>query len=143
LIKSHNTDIQGISKLALSVSEPRGVLDEGEESEYEIKIRNEGSKEATNLQVRGQVSDNLEVLSINGPESRGSSSASGADPTTALFPEVARLPAGGEITMSFKVRAVKPGAGTCTVNVSHADIPQPLSQTMVTRVTSASGGVRR
>jgi hypothetical protein len=143
LIRSHNTDIQGIAKLALSVSEPRGVLDEGEESEYEIRVRNEGSKEATSLQVSGVVSDNLQVLSVQGPDSRGGGAAAQTDPATALFPEIPRLPAGGEITMSFRVRAVKPGPGKCTVNLSHADIPHPLSQTMVTRVTSASGGVRR
>jgi uncharacterized repeat protein (TIGR01451 family) len=140
--KTHSTDIQGVSKLAMSVTEPRGVLDEGEESTYEIRIRNEGSREAVNLQIKGVVSDNLQVLSVTGADPKLANPAP-PDPQTAVFPLVDRLPPGGEISLSFKVRAVKSGNGTCAVTVLHDDIPVPISQSMVTRVTPASGAVNR
>lgn len=129
-----NTDIKGISKLSLSVSEPRGVLDVGEESTYEIRIRNEGTKDANNVRVTGIVSDNLQVLSISGADPKVPNPAP-TDLQTARFPTIDRLPQGGEVTMRFVVKAVRSGDGTCQVNVEHDDVPAAISQSMITRVT--------
>jgi uncharacterized repeat protein (TIGR01451 family) len=136
--RSHTTEIRGISKLSLVVNEPRGVLDEGEESTYEIRIRNDGTKDATRVQVRAQLSDNLQILSVTGADARAPNPAP-ADPTTAIFPLVERLPQGGEVTMSFRVRAVKPGNGTCEVSVLDDEIQTAIRQSMITRVTRAGG----
>jgi uncharacterized repeat protein (TIGR01451 family) len=136
--RSHNTEIRGISKLSLVVNEPRGVLDEGEESVYEIRIRNDGTADATRVQVRAQISDNLQILSLTGADARTPQSPP-ADPTTAVFPLIDRLPQGGEVTMSFRVKAVRPGNGTCEVSVLDDEIQIPIRQSMITRVTPASG----
>ena len=133
--KTHNTDIKGLSKLAMTVNEPRGALDEGEESSYEITVRNEGSKEAERIQVRGIVSDNLQILSVTDASGVGGNQPA-ADPQAALFQQIDRLPSGAKVTMSFRVRAIKAGNGTCTVTAVHDDIPVPISQSMLTRVLS-------
>jgi uncharacterized repeat protein (TIGR01451 family) len=140
---THTTAIRGIPKLQLSVSEPRGVLDEGEESTYEIRIRNEGSKEANALIVKGQVTPNLEVIGIEGPESKGSGSAP-QEPQTAVFPQIDRLPPRGEITLLIRVRALRAGDATCQVTVGHADYQGKggLSQTVITKVTEANQVIR-
>ncbi len=136
--ETHKTDIRGISKLSLSVSEPRGVLDEGEESTYEIRIRNDGTKDATRVQVKGIVSENLQILSLTGADARTPNPAP-ADPTTALFPLIESLPQGGEVTLSFRVKAMKHGNGTCEVSVIDDEIQSPIRQSMITRVTRTGG----
>ena len=137
-----NTDIKGLSKLAMTVNEPRGSLDEGEESTYEIRVRNEGSKEAERVQIRGVVSDNLQVLSVVDSNSKAGSQQA-PDPQTALFQQIDRLPQGSEVTLSFRVRAIKSGNGTCTVTAVHDDIAVPISQSMLTRVLPGNGPVSR
>jgi uncharacterized repeat protein (TIGR01451 family) len=140
--RTHNTDIKGVSKLAMSVTEPRGVLDEGEESSYEIRVRNEGSKEAERIQIKGVVAENLQVLSVTDAGPRGGNLQT-PDPQTALFQQIDRLPPGSEVTMSFRVRAVRAGNGTCDVTLLHDDIPVPIRQTMVTKVMPANGAAAR
>ena len=140
--KTHNTDIKGLSKLAMTVNEPRGALDEGEESTYEIQVRNEGSKEAERIQIRGIVSENLQILSVSDANGVGGSQQA-PDPQTALFQQIDRLPSGAKVTMSFRVRALRAGNGTCTVTAVHDDIPVPISQSMLTRVLPGNGPVSR
>ena len=56
------TDVQGMADVDLVVSESKRVLDVGGMTRFMIRLRNYGTKEATNLQVRANCStDNLEV----------------------------------------------------------------------------------
>ena len=136
---SHSTDIRGIPRLVLSVTEPRGVLDEGEESVYEIRIRNDGSKEATSLIVQGKVTENMRVLGLEGSDQRGSNPPP-QDERTAVFPLIERLPPGGEVTMAIRVKALAAGDATCQVTVGYSDYQGTggPSQTVVTKVTPSS-----
>jgi uncharacterized repeat protein (TIGR01451 family) len=137
--RAHDTDIKGFTRLQFSVNEPRGVLDAGEESFYEIRLRNDGSKEATHVLVMGVVSDNLQVIGVGGPDVQAANPPQ-ADPQKAVLPEIERLPPGGDVTLTIRVKALRGGDGTCTVEVRHDDIQVPMSQTVITRITGSGGG---
>src|SRR5690606_7212405 len=64
---SAKTKVTGMPRVEfVDVTCRRQVLDVGDETEFEIRIRNLGSKEATQLRVGFLLSDNLEILSTEG-----------------------------------------------------------------------------
>ena len=135
------TQIKGAPKLRVSVSESRGVLDEGETTDVDIRLRNDGSKEATNIQITGQLlGDTMQVLGVIGADGKLVPPAAGQAANLAMLPLVDRLPPGAEVTLTVRIKALKAGDGSCQVTILHDDIPKPgLSQTVITRVTPASG----
>ncbi len=138
------TDIRGVPRVRVSLFEPRGVLDEGEETEYEIRLRNDGSKEAANVLVTGTVSDNLQVISVSGPDGQPQPGPQGADGHTVTLPPIDRIPIGGEILLSFRVKALRAGDATCQVKVLHNDIQTGLmSNSILTRITASTNPPNR
>ena len=55
------TDVQGMADVDLVVRERRRVVDVDGTTTFQIRLRNYGTKEATKLQVRAKLSDNLVV----------------------------------------------------------------------------------
>jgi uncharacterized repeat protein (TIGR01451 family) len=138
------TDIRGVSRVRVSLSEPRGVLDEGEETEYEVSLTNDGSQEATNVLVTGTVSDNLQVVSVSGPDGQPQPVAKGTDSHKVPLPPIDRIPIGGKVVLSFRVRAIRAGDATCQVQVLHNDIQTALmSNSILTRVTASPNAPNR
>ena len=127
------TRIEGLPDVRCDVTEPRGVLDIGEETKYRIILTNQGSKDATNLAVTAQLSQQLEVLGVSG----AGSSETSQSPTDgkAVLPTVPRLAPGGKVELTVKAKGVKAGQGSCQVEFMHDDLDSPLvGGSVVTRV---------
>ncbi len=138
------TEITGIPHIRVSVDEPRGVFDVGEETEFQIRLINDGSAEARNVAVTARFSDLLKIISVSGPDAKAPAPQQPPD-GVAVLPAIASLPPGADVTLSVRVQAVKEGIGSCEVSVSHQDLDPGLAvkTSTVTRITAASGIPRR
>jgi uncharacterized repeat protein (TIGR01451 family) len=137
-----STDVTGMADVDFQVSERRRVLDVGEETNYEIRIKNLGSKEASRLLITAQLSDQLEVVRTAGldPGEEAKKNPEGQ----IVFPQIDRLAPKGELVLTIRVRATKPGIATCQVALMHDDLENSkLARTAIIRVTAAADALTR
>ena len=96
-----STDVKEMADVDFQVVEIRRVVDVGEEFDYEIRIKNRGSKEATQLLITARVSEQLEVRGTIG---LGEDEHAHKDPTSGremTFPIIDRLGPRSELVRSF------------------------------------------
>ena len=117
------TDVTGIAVLDLQVTQTSRVMDVGKTNFYDITIKNSGTKEATRLQLRGNLMKNLKVLKHYNVE-KGQFNFS-PDTGEFLFPEIERLGVGQTITLSLEVQATASGPAGCHVFLAHAEMADP------------------
>jgi uncharacterized repeat protein (TIGR01451 family) len=131
--KSCTTQVVGLAQVEFDLLARRRVLDTGEETLYEIRLENTGSIDASNVLVKAQLTEQLVVVETGGtnaPATAGSPNA----PRDALFPPIERIPPGGKLTLTVRVKAVAEGVGACKVSVAHDNVP-PLEHTESIRIT--------
>jgi uncharacterized repeat protein (TIGR01451 family) len=126
-----STDVTGVADVDFDVQVHRRIVDVGQTNVYQIKIKNIGSKEATNLQIRAKLSDNLKV-----EETAGTEKEAGFNKETGevVFPPIERLERGKETVLAIKVTAVKPGQATCRAFLKHDDLESALDDVAATRI---------
>lgn len=119
---STRTDVIGVADCEIEVVEQRRFVDVGDTTAFKIRIKNIGTKEATNLLVKAVLSKNIEP---------GGTNNGTADPTAAkfhpsqqllVFPPIDRLGNGKEVVLGIKVKATEKGLGTCRVFLMHDDL---------------------
>jgi len=124
---SQATHVTAFADVSFDVLERARVLNIGEETEFEIRARNTGSKDATKLLISAKISDNLEFVGTSGTDRPAERDPK--DPTTLLFPTIDRLPPKGDFPLSIKVKATKPGVANCKVSLMHDDLGNvPMSR---------------
>lgn len=102
ITKSVATQVEALADLKLYVNDPKGPISVGQDSIYEVKIVNRGTKTADNIKVVGYFSDGIEPLDIRGW--RGTVSTGQVQ-----FEPIASLSAGQEIVFRITARASAPG----------------------------------
>ena len=115
----------GMPDVDLVVSESKRVLDVGGTTMFQIRLRNYGTKEATNLQVNATLSDNLEVQEAQEAGRRTSESPDRRETSTrCLFDQISKLGPGKEMILGILVKVVgdTPKLATCKV-VTHPRRP--------------------
>lgn len=116
-----STNVEGLADLDMEVTEKRRVVDAGDTAVFQIKITNRGTKEATHLLVKGQLSANLVAISgnvENNEQVQASKSSGGV-----LFPGIDRLGPGKSTILHVEVQALpKPGLATFRVELMHDDL---------------------
>ncbi len=116
---SQATHVTAFADVGFDVVERARALDVGEETEFEIRVRNTGSKDATKLLISATISDNLEFVGTSGTHKPAERDPK--DPTKLLFPTLDRLPPERDLPLSIKVKATKPGVANCRVSLLHDD----------------------
>lgn len=132
------TDVQGMPDVDLVVRERRRVVDKGGTTTFQIRLRNYGTKEATNIQLRAELSNNLIVEeTAGGPDQPAMKSPAG---DKVNWPAIEKLGPGKEIILGVKVKVTKsqPKIGTCRVFVVHDDLPEPLEDMAGVKVTESA-----
>jgi len=135
------TDVSGIAVLDLQVTQTSRVMDVGKTNFYDITIKNSGTKEATRLQLSGNLPKNLKVLKHYNVE-KGEFKFS-PESGQFVFPEIERLGVGQTITVSLEVQATQSGPAGCHVFLGHAEMAaeDPKVEDVVsTTVTGNSKG---
>ena len=94
--------VEAMAELHLDVKEPQGPIPVGEETTYEVRVHNRGTKAAQDIQVMAYFSQGIEPTSAEGCPHR-------IMPGQVAFNPIASLPAGEEVTL--KVRACADAVG--------------------------------
>src|SRR5262249_20289800 len=115
-----NTNVEGIADIDFAVNESRRVVDENGQTVIQIRLQNNGTKEATHLKLSGQLSENLlatQVAGLDGVQFKKTDHQ-------ISFPETDRPPAGKAMTIAIRVQANKPGLAKCRIALNHDDLPE-------------------
>jgi uncharacterized repeat protein (TIGR01451 family) len=133
-----HTDVQGMPDVDLLVSESKRVVDVGGMTTFQIRLRNYGTKEATDLQVTATFSPNLEVDKTGGPKDIDIK----ADKGVVKFAQIPKLGPGKEMILwtSVKVVGAQPKLATCKVVVTHDDLTDNFEDMAGVKVTTARNG---
>ena len=106
------THVDTLANLRLEVKEPDGPVPVGEETVYELRIRNRGTRNATGVEVVSYFSSGIEPTTATGAAYR-------ITPGQVTFEPIPSLLAGDEVTLKIHARA-KPPATTSSAPKSAA-----------------------
>jgi len=96
------TRVEAIADLMLEVKDPAGPVAVGEETVYELRIRNRGTKSAHNVEVVTFFSDGIEPTKVEGSPYQISLGQVAFGPITSVA-------AGEDVVLKVHAKAVKPG----------------------------------
>jgi uncharacterized repeat protein (TIGR01451 family) len=118
------TDVIGMPDVDLVVSEPKRVLDIGGTTTFQIRLKNYGTKEATNLVVAAELSKNLQFEKAGG----GAQTVEvkyNKEKNAVSFVRIDKLGPNKEMILGIKVMVTgaEPKQATCRVFVKHDDLP--------------------
>ena len=97
---SLTTAVEAIADLVLSINDPTAPAPVGENVEYEIVIRNRGTRAAENVKVVAQFSNGIEPVQLIGAKGE-------IVPGQALFNPLQAIAAGQEVKLRVRAKATK------------------------------------
>ena len=114
------TAVDGTASLVCEIIDLDDPVEVGSETAYEIRVRNEGTKPATNVAITCQVPAGVATLSARGPtEPRG-------EKGTLAFPAVEQLEPGKTALYRVVVKGTAPGKHRFRVRLTSDSIDEPL-----------------
>ena len=96
------TNVEALADLKLEVSDPSGPIPVGEETTYEIHLRNRGTKSAENVDIAGYFSAGIEPITADGAPFNISAGQ-------VVFRPIESIGPGSELVLRIKAKAGKPG----------------------------------
>ena len=120
--------VEGISAIMFEVRDTEDPIEVNGETTYEIRVVNQGSKAATNVQVVVSLPPGLQFVSASG-ETHFSSERGGI-----VFEPLKKLAAKADTVYRVQVKGVQAGDQRVTVQVNTDDISQPIRREESTRV---------
>jgi uncharacterized repeat protein (TIGR01451 family) len=120
--------VEGISAIMFEVKDTEDPIEVNGETTYEIRIVNQGSKAATNVQVGVSLPPGLQFISASG-ETHFSAERGGI-----VFAPLKQLAPKADTVYRVQVKGVQPGDQRVAVQVSTDDITQPIRREESTRV---------
>jgi uncharacterized repeat protein (TIGR01451 family) len=124
-------EIIGSPALSLELATPPGVIEVGKRMSYQIRVKNQGTVLAQNIEVTALAPPELKPV-------RGSSGAANAsiDSTGRIaFPTVAELPPGQTLTFTVEADAIKSGDARFSAEVNAVHLKATLKEEQSTRIT--------
>ncbi len=121
--------IEGIASPSFQITDTSDPVEVGGETTYQIRVFNQGSKAASNVQLSVLLPPELRVVAAE-PGVRQS-----ADPGRVVFDPLQRLAPKAETTYRIRVQAIKPGNHRVRAQLS-ADEMEPVTKEESTRVYS-------
>jgi uncharacterized repeat protein (TIGR01451 family) len=97
------THVEALADLRLDVHDPEGPVPVGEETTYDLRIRNRGTKTAENIEVLAYFSSGVEPTSAEGHPHRVS-------PGQVVFSPIPSLAPGAEVLLKVHARGVTAGS---------------------------------
>ena len=100
LVASAETVVQvdSVANLTMEVKDPTGPVPVGEETVYELRVRNRGTREAENVEVFGYFSRGIEPIGADGAPNR-------LGPGQVVFQPLPSLAPGAEAVLKIRARA--------------------------------------
>lgn len=122
--------VEGISALHFQVADTKDPVAVGMETIYEIRVVNQGTKEATNVQVMAILPEGIRPLAGEGPVPNT------VNGNEVLFGKLNRLAAKGEAVFRIRGQAIAPGDQRIRVQILSDDIRLPVTKEESTQVYS-------
>lgn len=124
--------VEGISALHFQVADTKDPLPVGSETIYEIRVINQGTKEATNVQVVATLPQGLRALAGEGPV------ANTVNGNEVLFGKLPQLAPKAEAVFRIRAQAVAAGDQRARVQILSDDIRLPITKEESTQVYADS-----
>ena len=102
ITKTVVTSVEALADLKLHVNDPKGPISVGQDSVYEVKIVNRGTKAAEHIEVVGYFSEGIEPVEVRGWRGEVSTGQ-------VVFEPIGTLAAGQELVIRITARANRPG----------------------------------
>lgn len=122
--------VEGIVAMYFEVADLQDPIEVGSETLYEIRVVNQGSKEATNVQLAATLPAGLRAVAAEGPTPQRQASR----PDVIQFQPLQRLAAKADVTYRIRVEGVQPGDLRMQVQVWTDEIERPITKEESTRV---------
>ena len=122
--------VEGLAAIFFEVVDVEDPVEAGGETTYEIRVMNQGSKACTQVQVAAALPAEMAPIDAEGPvrhQVRGQE---------IVFEPLPRLAPKADTTFRLRVQGVQPGHHRVSVQVSCAEIPEPVTKEESTRVYS-------
>ncbi len=127
-LAKHETSVEGIAALLLEVVDIDDPVEVGAETGYEILITNQGTDFATNIQLKLDVPDGMEILGVKGP-TEGT-----IEERTVVFAPLAKLAPRADAIYRVRIRGQKPGDFRVTVHAQSDTLKSPVIEQESTKV---------
>ncbi len=120
--------VEGLSALMFEVIDVEGLIEIGGETTYEIRVQNQGSKAATNVQIVAIMPPGIRPVSGQG-ETRHTIQGE-----RVIFAPLPQLAPKAETTFHIQAQGVRPGDQRVRVQITSDDLQQPITKEVSTRV---------
>ncbi len=121
------TSIQGTASLMLEVADLDDPVEIGRDTAYEIRVRNDGSKEAQNVGLSIELPVGIETLNIQGPTQHIAESG------LIVFKSIPSLPSGKTATFRIQIKGTEEGNQRIRARLTSDSIQEPLTVEELTR----------
>lgn len=118
---SIDTKVEGASALSMEIVDLDDPVEVGTETAYEIRLKNDGSKAATDVAIRCELAAGIELVNATGPTNGALSGQKLA------FQPIAEIPAGGQVIYRVHVRSGVEGNYRMRVELTSSSMTEPLS----------------
>lgn len=132
VVEEQSVLIEGVAATLFEVTDVADPIEVGEETEYEIRVANQGSKDASQVTVTVVLPVGLKAVSADGPAKH---SIAGQ---TVQFGPLARLAPKADETYRVTVKGVAAGDQRVKVQFKTAELKTPVTEEESTRVYSDS-----
>lgn len=126
----HAVEVEGISAILFQVMDVDDPIELGAETTYEIRVVNQGSKVATNLQVVADVPQEMRPVGADGPVRHV------IEGNRVMFESLPRLAPKADTTYRVRVQGLKPGDLRLRVHLTSTELRDPVVKEESTRVYS-------
>ncbi len=120
--------IEGVAALNFEVIDAEDPIERGGETTYEIRVVNQGSKPASNVQVVAFLAPEMQAVAAEGPSQHV------IDATRVAFEPLPRLAPKADTTYRVRVQGLQPGDLRLKVQVASDDIRNPVTKEESTQV---------
>jgi uncharacterized repeat protein (TIGR01451 family) len=130
LLDEHNETVlvEGISAVQFELTDIIDPVEVNGETTYEIKVTNQGSKEATNVRIVATAPPEMRILSATGPAKFD------IDGDRVSFAPLAHLAPKADTTYTIKVKGIAPGDLRFQVQLTSDETRRPITKEESTRV---------
>lgn len=128
--KEHDVTIEGIAAILFEVVDLEDPVEAGGETTYEIRVLNQGSKAATNVQLAASLAPGIRPIAAEGPTQHS------LQPHQVVFESLARLAPKADTTYRIRVQGLQPGDQRIRVQLLTDQVQTPVTKEESTRVYS-------
>ena len=126
--QQHAVVVEGIAAILFEVVDVEDPIEVNGETTYEIRVVNQGSKAATNVQLVADLPPGMRAVAAEGPTRHG------INGNQILFEALSRLAPKADTTYRVRVQGVQPGDQRIRVQLQTDELKTPVTKEESTRV---------